>query len=38
MVRLEFIKYASKLGIPCIDMTSDEWEREKAALDAWPRS
>jgi predicted HTH domain antitoxin len=38
MVRLEFIKYASKLGIPCIDMTSDEWEREKAALDACPRS
>ena len=38
MPRLDFIKHASKLGIPYIDMTSDEWEREKSALDAWPRS
>jgi len=38
MPRLDFIKHASKLGIPHIDMTSDEWEREKSTLDAWPRS
>jgi len=38
MPRLDFIKHASKLGIPYIDMTSEEWEREKRALDAWPRS
>jgi predicted HTH domain antitoxin len=38
MPRLDFIKHASKLGIPYIDMTPEEWEREKSALDAWPRS
>jgi predicted HTH domain antitoxin len=38
MPRLDFIHYASKLGIPFIDMTADEWEAEKAALGAWPRS
>ena len=38
MPRLEFIRYASHLGIPLIDMTADEWEAEKAALEAWPRS
>jgi predicted HTH domain antitoxin len=30
--RLEFIRYASQLGIPNIDMTADEWENEKAAV------
>jgi predicted HTH domain antitoxin len=38
MPRMDFIHYASRLGIPYIDMTKDEWEAEKAALDAWPRS
>jgi len=38
MPRLEFIRHASRLGIPHIDMTPDEWEAEKAVLDAWPRS
>ena len=38
MPRLDFIRYASHLGIPFIDMTADEWEAEKATLEAWPRS
>jgi predicted HTH domain antitoxin len=38
MPRLEFIRHASRLGIPHIDMTPDEWEAEKAVLDTWPRS
>ena len=38
MPRLDFIRYASHLGIPFVDMTADEWEAEKAALEAWPRS
>ena len=38
MPRMDFIHHASRLGIPYIDMTKDEWEAEKAALDAWPRS
>jgi hypothetical protein len=38
MPLLEFIRHASSLGIPHIDMTPDEWEAEKAVLDAWPRS
>ncbi len=38
MPRMDFIHYASHLGIPYIDMTKDEWESEKAVLDAWPRS
>lgn len=38
MPRQDFIRHASKLGIPHIDMTSDEWEAEKATLEAWPRS
>jgi predicted HTH domain antitoxin len=36
--RLDFIRHASRLGIPYIDMTSDEWQAEKATLEAWPRS
>lgn len=36
--RLDFIRHASGLGIPYIDMTSDEWQAEKATLEAWPRS
>jgi predicted HTH domain antitoxin len=38
MGRLEFIRHASHLGIPHIDMTADEWEAEKATLEAWRRS
>ena len=38
MPRLEFIRHASRLGIPHIDMTPDEWEAEKAVVDAWPQS
>jgi predicted HTH domain antitoxin len=38
MARMDFIHYTSRLGIPYIDMTKDEWEAEKAVLDAWPRS
>jgi predicted HTH domain antitoxin len=38
MPRMDFIHYASRLGIPYIDMTKDEWEAEKAVLEAWPRS
>jgi predicted HTH domain antitoxin len=31
MERIDFIKHASRLGIPYIDMTEDEWAAEKAA-------
>jgi len=32
--RLEFIQHASRLGIPYIEFTQDEWEAEKAAADS----
>jgi len=38
MQRMDFTHYASRLGIPDIDMTKDQWEAEKAVLEAWPRS
>jgi predicted HTH domain antitoxin len=38
MPRMDFIHYASRLGIPCIDMTKDEWEAEKSTMRSWPRS
>jgi len=38
MLRMDFIHHASRLGIPYIDMTKDEWEGEKSTLRAWPRS
>ena len=38
MPRLDFIRHASALGIPAIDMTAEEWEREKAAVSAWLES
>jgi predicted HTH domain antitoxin len=38
MLRLEFIRHASRLGIPHIDMTPDEWEAERAVFDAWQQS
>jgi predicted HTH domain antitoxin len=34
MPRIDFIKHASRLGIPYIDMTEDEWAAEKAASDS----
>ena len=34
MQRIDFIKHASKLGIPYIDMTEDEWAAEKAASES----
>ena len=34
MSRLEFIPYASGLGLPFFDMTADEWAAEKAQADA----
>ena len=38
MPRVEFVQHASRLGIPYIDMTPEEWEAEKATLDRWPAS
>ena len=38
MTRVDFIRHASHLGIPFIDMTPDEWEAEKATVEGWPRS
>ncbi len=38
MPRLDFIRHASDLGIPAIDMTTEEWEHEKAAVTAWLES
>ncbi|MEK7399656.1 MAG: UPF0175 family protein [Candidatus Poribacteria bacterium] len=32
MNRFEFIRYASRLGIPYFEMTKDEWETEKNLL------
>ena len=34
MGRIDFIKHASRLGIPYIDMTEDEWAAEKAASES----
>jgi len=34
MPRIDFIKHASRLGIPYIDMTEDEWSTEKAASES----
>ena len=33
MNRFEFIRYASRLGIPYFEMTEDEWETEKRLLE-----
>jgi hypothetical protein len=38
MPRVEFIRHASRLGIPHIDTTPGEWETEKTTLDGWPAS
>jgi len=34
MPRIDFIKHASRLGIPYIDMTEEEWAAEKAASES----
>jgi len=34
MARIDFIKHASRLGIPYIDMTEEEWAAEKAASES----
>ncbi len=34
MQRIDFIKHASRLGIPYIDMTEEEWAAEKAASES----
>ncbi len=33
MSRWDFIRYASRLGIPYLDMTEDEWEEERQQID-----
>ena len=38
MKRLDFIRHASELGIPVIDMSAEEWEHEKATVAAWLES
>lgn len=38
MPRLDFVRYADQLGIPFFRMSKEEWEREKATVDAWPKS
>jgi predicted HTH domain antitoxin len=38
MPRLDFIRHASELGIPTIDMTAEEWEHEKAVVAGWLES
>lgn len=37
MPLLDFMRYSSRLGIPYIDMTADEWEREMAVHEEWAR-
>lgn len=37
MPLLDFLKLASRLGIPYIDMTKEEWEAEKRAIESWRR-
>jgi len=36
MDRFDFVRYADKLGIPYFRMDKEEWEAEKATVDAWP--
>lgn len=33
MDRFEFVRHASRLGIPFFDMTDEEWEREKKLIE-----
>lgn len=34
MSRFNFVRYASRLGIAFYEMTADEWENEKAQIEA----
>jgi predicted HTH domain antitoxin len=34
MQRVDFVRYADKLGIPFFRMTKEQWEAEKAAADS----
>jgi len=34
MQRIDFIRHASRLGIPYFALTGDEWEAEMASLEA----
>lgn len=36
--RVDFLHRASELKIPVISMTPEEWEAEKATMDAWLKS
>ena len=33
MARFDFVQHASRLGIPFLDMTEDEWAAERAQLE-----
>ncbi len=35
MPLLDFLKLASSLGIPYIDMTKEEWDEERTRIDEW---
>ncbi|MGH2557589.1 MAG: UPF0175 family protein [Thermomicrobiales bacterium] len=35
MALRDFLKHASDLGIPYINMTDEEWRAERARIDAW---
>ena len=36
--RVVFARRAAELGIPYFQMTKEDWEDDKATIDAWPRS
>ncbi len=38
LTRIDFLHRASDLRIPVISMTPEEWETEKATVDAWLKS
>jgi predicted HTH domain antitoxin len=35
LARMDFVRRAGELGVPVDLTTSEEWEKDKAALDAW---
>jgi predicted HTH domain antitoxin len=36
--RVSFARRAAELGIPYFQMTKEDWEADKASIDAWQRS
>ncbi len=38
MQRIDFVTHASRLGIPHVDLTPEEWETERTVIGTWPRS